>query len=71
MVTTVPRQDYRVSGVSVRCVDCGQDVGLYPARHKCGQPTASPTFWTKIMNIYSHTDGQKPAFVSTLFWYLG
>lgn len=28
--------DYRVSTLIVLCKDCGQDVGLYPARHKCG-----------------------------------
>ncbi|KAI9315709.1 hypothetical protein BX666DRAFT_1958390 [Dichotomocladium elegans] len=27
--------DYRISKVVVCCKDCGQDVGLYPARHKC------------------------------------
>jgi hypothetical protein len=29
------RNDYRVSTLIVLCKDCGQDVGLYPARHKC------------------------------------
>ncbi|CAG8637125.1 184_t:CDS:2 [Acaulospora morrowiae] len=28
--------DYRVSRIVVHCKDCGLDVGLYPARHKCG-----------------------------------
>src|SRR5690349_19909491 len=32
--------DYRVSRIVVLCKDCGQDVGLYPARHKCGIPTS-------------------------------
>ncbi|KAG0750063.1 hypothetical protein G6F57_000300 [Rhizopus arrhizus] len=27
--------DYRVSAIVVLCKDCGNDVGLYPARHKC------------------------------------
>lgn len=27
--------DYRVSTLVVLCKDCSQDVGLYPARHKC------------------------------------
>ncbi|KAG2234352.1 hypothetical protein BDF21DRAFT_451028 [Thamnidium elegans] len=27
--------DYRVSTLVVLCKDCGHDVGLYPARHKC------------------------------------
>ncbi|KAI9222508.1 hypothetical protein BC828DRAFT_22607 [Blastocladiella britannica] len=30
--------DYRVSRVAIMCRDCGSDVGLYPARHKCGVP---------------------------------
>ncbi|KAG9297138.1 hypothetical protein G9A89_019419 [Geosiphon pyriformis] len=35
--------DYRVSRLVVLCKDCGQDVGLYPARHKCGtSPSDSP-----------------------------
>jgi hypothetical protein len=29
------RNDYRVSTLIVLCKDCGQDVGLYPARHQC------------------------------------
>ncbi|KAG2235488.1 hypothetical protein INT48_007886 [Thamnidium elegans] len=29
------RNDYRVSTIIVLCKDCGQDVGLYPARHEC------------------------------------
>jgi hypothetical protein len=29
------RNDYRVSTIIVLCKDCGNDVGLYPARHKC------------------------------------
>jgi len=32
--------DYRVSRVVILCKDCGQDVGLYPARHKCGIPSS-------------------------------
>ncbi|KAF7727945.1 hypothetical protein EC973_006833 [Apophysomyces ossiformis] len=42
--------DYRVSMLVVLCKDCGQDVGLYPARHKCAQvirpplPTLSSTW---------------------------
>ncbi|ORX42779.1 hypothetical protein DM01DRAFT_149190 [Hesseltinella vesiculosa] len=27
--------DYRVSTIVILCKDCGQDVGLYPARHQC------------------------------------
>ncbi|KAI8075293.1 hypothetical protein BC940DRAFT_220502, partial [Gongronella butleri] len=27
--------DYRVSTIVVLCKDCGEDVGLYPARHQC------------------------------------
>ncbi|KAI9481004.1 MAG: hypothetical protein EXX96DRAFT_461903, partial [Benjaminiella poitrasii] len=33
--------DYRVSTLVVLCKDCGNDVGLYPARHKC-QPVDRP-----------------------------
>jgi hypothetical protein len=33
--------DYRVSTLVVLCKDCGHDVGLYPARHKC-QPIERP-----------------------------
>ncbi|KAI7861379.1 hypothetical protein BDF14DRAFT_374345 [Spinellus fusiger] len=33
--------DYRVSTLVVLCKDCSQDVGLYPARHKC-QPVVRP-----------------------------
>ncbi|KAI9364154.1 hypothetical protein BD770DRAFT_379393 [Pilaira anomala] len=29
------RNDYRVSTIVVLCKDCGEDVGLYPARHAC------------------------------------
>ncbi|CAO3633734.1 unnamed protein product [Mucor hiemalis] len=29
------RNDYRVSKIIVLCKDCGDDVGLYPGRHKC------------------------------------
>lgn len=32
--------DYRISRIVVLCKDCGQDVGLYPARHKCGISTS-------------------------------
>ncbi|KAG0359760.1 hypothetical protein BG005_000216 [Podila minutissima] len=28
-------QDYRVSTIVVLCKDCGNDVGMYPGRHKC------------------------------------
>ncbi|KAL1919231.1 uncharacterized protein VTP21DRAFT_1923 [Calcarisporiella thermophila] len=34
--------DYRVSTVVVLCKDCGQDVGLYPARHKCASVERPP-----------------------------
>ncbi|OBZ84896.1 hypothetical protein A0J61_07049 [Choanephora cucurbitarum] len=33
--------DYRISTLVVLCKDCGNDVGLYPARHKC-QPVDRP-----------------------------
>ncbi|ORY94205.1 hypothetical protein BCR43DRAFT_358994 [Syncephalastrum racemosum] len=34
--------DYRVSKIIVLCKDCNQDVGLYPARHKCEQVVRPP-----------------------------
>ncbi|RKP10429.1 hypothetical protein THASP1DRAFT_21871 [Thamnocephalis sphaerospora] len=34
--------DYRVSKLAVLCKDCGQDVGLYPGRHRCGARDAPP-----------------------------
>ncbi|KAF7723969.1 hypothetical protein EC973_001485 [Apophysomyces ossiformis] len=34
--------DYRVSTIVVLCKDCGQDVGLYPARHKCQEVSRPP-----------------------------
>ncbi|KAI8069211.1 hypothetical protein BC940DRAFT_221821, partial [Gongronella butleri] len=34
--------DYRISTVVVQCRDCGQDVGLYPSRHKCQQASRPP-----------------------------
>ncbi|KAI9495866.1 hypothetical protein BDB00DRAFT_870088 [Zychaea mexicana] len=36
------KNDYRVSQIVVLCKDCGQDVGLYPARHKCEQVVRPP-----------------------------
>ncbi|CAG8438542.1 13275_t:CDS:2 [Dentiscutata heterogama] len=33
--------DYRVSRLVVLCKDCGHDVGLYPARHKCKMSDAN------------------------------
>ncbi|CAG8433620.1 1195_t:CDS:2 [Ambispora gerdemannii] len=35
--------DYRLSRLVVLCKDCGQDVGLYPARHKCGTSSSDAT----------------------------
>lgn len=34
--------DYRVSRLIVLCKDCGDDVGLYPSRHKCRKPERPP-----------------------------
>ncbi|KAI9269260.1 hypothetical protein BDA99DRAFT_503995 [Phascolomyces articulosus] len=34
--------DYRVSQIVVLCKDCGQDVGMYPARHKCEEVIRPP-----------------------------
>ncbi|KAI8996805.1 hypothetical protein BDB01DRAFT_3641 [Pilobolus umbonatus] len=46
--------DYRVSTLVVLCKDCGQDVGLYPARHKC-QPIDRPSM-PALPDIYKKTD---------------
>ncbi|KAF9940686.1 hypothetical protein BGZ67_007027 [Mortierella alpina] len=35
--------DYRVSTIVVLCKDCGNDVGLYPGRHKCPPRPAMPS----------------------------
>ncbi|KAI8345963.1 hypothetical protein B0O80DRAFT_261966 [Mortierella sp. GBAus27b] len=35
-------QDYRVSTIVILCKDCGNDVGMYPGRHKCPPPPAMP-----------------------------
>ncbi|KAF9901226.1 hypothetical protein EC991_006397 [Linnemannia zychae] len=35
-------QDYRVSTVAILCRDCGNDVGLYPGKHKCPPRPAMP-----------------------------
>ncbi|KAI9032657.1 hypothetical protein CLU79DRAFT_727320 [Phycomyces nitens] len=45
--------DYRVSTLVVLCKDCGSDVGLYPARHKCQDVIrpAMPTLPTKYANL--------------------
>jgi hypothetical protein len=36
------RNDYRVSTIVVLCKDCDEDVGLYPARHKCNSNNRLP-----------------------------
>ncbi|KAL0089848.1 hypothetical protein F4703DRAFT_1842959 [Phycomyces blakesleeanus] len=45
--------DYRVSTLVVLCKDCGNDVGLYPARHKCQDVIrpAMPTLPAKYANL--------------------
>ncbi|KAF9144471.1 hypothetical protein BGX30_012678 [Mortierella sp. GBA39] len=35
-------QDYRVSTIAILCRDCGNDVGLYPGKHKCPPRPAMP-----------------------------
>ncbi|CAG8487206.1 2985_t:CDS:2 [Racocetra fulgida] len=44
------RQNYRVSRIVVLCKDCGHDVGLYPARHKCELPQ-SDSFSNPVPSI--------------------
>src|SRR6185369_2524985 len=51
--------DYRISRVVVLCKDCGQDVGLYPARHKCGLPTSSTPPVPKLPSQYSSPSRQQ------------
>ncbi|CAG8441101.1 2430_t:CDS:2 [Funneliformis caledonium] len=47
--------DYRVSRIVILCKDCGQDVGLYPARHKCGIPSSEAPPLPSIPNQYLST----------------
>lgn len=35
-------QDYRVSTIVILCKDCGNDVGMYPGRHKCSPADRPP-----------------------------
>ncbi|CEP11195.1 hypothetical protein [Parasitella parasitica] len=46
--------DYRVSTLVVLCKDCGHDVGLYPARHKC-QPMERPAMPVLSAQYYNET----------------
>lgn len=50
--------DYRVSRIVILCKDCGEDVGLYPSRHKC-KPAAPPPLplSTKYKNAKSGGPG--------------
>ncbi|CAO0800711.1 unnamed protein product [Mucor circinelloides] len=59
------RNDYRVSTIIVLCKDCDQDVGLYPARHKCNSsnrlpqlPTLCSSTTTSFANWNSRQDDQ-------------
>ncbi|KAI8884951.1 hypothetical protein K501DRAFT_246782 [Backusella circina FSU 941] len=54
--------DYRVSTLVVLCKDCGQDVGLYPARHKCQsiERPPMPTIKKKFLEPI-HTKGNIPS----------
>ncbi|ORX60383.1 hypothetical protein DM01DRAFT_1380728 [Hesseltinella vesiculosa] len=53
--------DYRISTMVVMCNDCGQDVGLYPSRHKC-QPNRPPMppLPTRYQNEAQHNISRKP-----------
>lgn len=52
--------DYRISRVVVCCKDCGQDVGLYPARHKC-QEVIRPPLPPLPANLDDHHGLRVPA----------
>ncbi|CDH58053.1 hypothetical protein RO3G_07476 [Lichtheimia corymbifera JMRC:FSU:9682] len=52
--------DYRISRVVVCCKDCGQDVGLYPARHKC-QEVIRPPLPPLPANLDDHYGLRVPA----------
>ncbi|KAI8971490.1 hypothetical protein BDF20DRAFT_837815 [Mycotypha africana] len=54
--------DYRVSRLVVLCKDCGNDVGLYPARHKC-QPVDRPAM-PALPIQYSSTDAKRSSSTS-------
>lgn len=45
------RNDYRVSTIIVLCKDCGQDVGLYPARHQCDARPYLPTLCSTTEDV--------------------
>lgn len=50
------KNDYRVSAIVVLCKDCNQDVGLYPARHRCDATAKRPILPT----LYSSTSSSSP-----------
>jgi hypothetical protein len=56
--------DYRVSSIVVLCKDCGEDCGLYPARHKCTKDTRPklPTLCssTSDSSAWSSEDEKQP-----------
>ncbi|KAI7868477.1 hypothetical protein BDF14DRAFT_1793701 [Spinellus fusiger] len=48
--------DYRMSKLIVLCKDCGQDVGMYPARHHCKtriQPSLPPLLPLPVVSLSS------------------
>ncbi|EIE82771.1 hypothetical protein G6F46_004543 [Rhizopus delemar] len=53
--------DYRVSTLIVLCKDCGNDVGLYPARHKC-TPVDKPVMPLLPLN---YTENSSPSEASS------
>ncbi|KAF9096490.1 hypothetical protein BGX23_011118 [Mortierella sp. AD031] len=56
-------QDYRVSTVAILCRDCGNDVGLYPGKHKCPPPPAMPAM-PSIPLQYQQQSQQSSSFSS-------
>ncbi|KAI8143629.1 hypothetical protein BJV82DRAFT_611181 [Fennellomyces sp. T-0311] len=63
--------DYRISQIVVLCKDCGQDVGLYPARHKCEQvirPPLPPINFDKALKRNVSTTGVSRIAVDANQW---
>ena len=63
--------DYRISKIVVLCKDCGQDVGLYPARHKCEQvirPPLPPINFDKALKRNISTTGVSRIAVDANQW---
>ena len=52
------RMSYRVSRMVVKCIDCGEDSGLYPELHACGKPNKTPSKgWGEVIAEKSNAVG--------------